>query len=79
MNKKWIRCEFRVVPQMKNFLNFSIQSELTFPGGLGMKQADVHAVSAVGTYKAEVLQCSLLASDMPKGAHEFPYPSLSSS
>ena len=25
--------------------------------GLGMKQADVHAVSAVGTYKAEVLQC----------------------
>lgn len=25
--------------------------------GLGMKQAEVHAVSAVGTYKAEVLQC----------------------
>ena len=25
--------------------------------GIGMKQADVRAVSAVGTYKAEVLQC----------------------
>ena len=57
---------------MTILLNFSIKSELTFPGGLGMKQADVRAVSAVGTYKAEVLQCSLLASDMPKGAHDFP-------
>eukprot|EP00438_Fugacium_kawagutii_P020899 Skav211790 [mRNA] locus=scaffold305:207263:218185:+ [translate_table: standard] len=27
-------------------------------GGLGMKQASVRAVSPVGTYKAEVLQCS---------------------
>ena len=36
-----------------------------------MKQADVHAVSAVGTYKAEVLQCSAVDVDMENSKNPF--------
>ena len=48
-----------LISKNTNIWEFSIFDS---SGGLGMKQADVHAVSAVGTYKAEVLQCSALMS-----------------